>query len=164
MALALNGLPARAQDLPPFEINPERVHYMSTQRCARAGTYIVPSLYLNVLARSRTAKEGKTSRRVFTRGLEKGELQALSRALYDDFVAKLRAGGARVLTYDDIKADLAELPRKQADEALGMPLRSGRRSFRNSSWPRPATSRRSPGTGRARPFLIAPLPKAASRP
>lgn len=126
LALVTTGLPARAQDLPPFAINPERVHYMAANRCAGARTYIVPSFYLYVLARSRTSKDGKTSRRIFAQGLDKAELQALSRALYDDFVAKLRAGGDKVLTYDDIKADLAQLPRKQADERLGMPIRVGR--------------------------------------
>ncbi len=126
LAFVTSGLSARAQDLPPFQINPERVHYMSTQRCAGARTYIVPSLYLNILARSRTAKEGRSSRRIFVRGLDKAELQALSRALYDDLVARLRAAGATVLTYDDIKPDLAQLPRKRADERLGVPIRSGR--------------------------------------
>lgn len=126
LALIATGLPARAQDLPPFAINPERVHPMSASRCARAGTYIVPSLYLYVLARSRTGKEEKSSRRIFAQGLEKTELQALSRTLYDDFVGRLRAGGAKVLTYDDIRTDLAQLPRKQMDEKLGMPVRNGR--------------------------------------
>lgn len=128
-AMAATGmaLPAGGQDAQPFEINPERAHFQSVQRCVTAGTYIVPSLYLHVSVRNRLtpgeqSKRGKP--RIYVEGLEKRQLQELARSLYDDFVARLRASGAKVLTFEDIRADAAQFERKGASGRYGLPIHS----------------------------------------
>jgi hypothetical protein len=58
-------------------------------------------------------------------GITKEDAQAISKTLYDDLVADLRTAGWEVLTYDDVKADLADLDRWKADEKVGLPIESG---------------------------------------
>ncbi len=59
----------------------------------------------------------------YVRGLDKTLLQELARKVQDDFVAKLRATGVTVLTYDDLKADpvVAEHGRLSPDGKWGFP-------------------------------------------
>jgi len=56
-------------------------------------------------------------------GLDKAYLQDLSKRLYDDFVARLRAAGVEVLTFDDLRniPEVQRMPRYQADGEWGMP-------------------------------------------
>lgn len=129
LAITASALPVQAQPAAPFEINPQRVHYMAANKCARAGTYIVPSFYLYIEARNRTSAQDKFTRakaRIYVQGLTKSQVQGLARTLYDDFVARLRATGATVLTYDDIRAEAASFSRKSVNEKFGMPTRSDR--------------------------------------
>ncbi|MES1168693.1 MAG: hypothetical protein ABUL61_05945, partial [Oleiharenicola lentus] len=62
----------------------------------------------------------------YVQGLEKALLQDLARKVQDDLVAKLRATGAKVLTYDDLKADplVAGRGRESADGKWGLPTTS----------------------------------------
>lgn len=64
--------------------------------------------------------------RVFTVGLEKKQLQALAKRIQDDLVAKLRATGNTVITYDDIKADpdIAAARRRDDNPKYGLPTQS----------------------------------------
>jgi hypothetical protein len=57
-------------------------------------------------------------------GLDKAAAQALAKKVYDDFVARLRAAGYTVKTYDDIKdMDVVKAARRSApDEHWGLPL------------------------------------------
>ncbi|MGE3693281.1 MAG: hypothetical protein AB7F98_18040 [Novosphingobium sp.] len=131
LAALCSAPPAAAQPAPPFAINSERVHYQSVQRCAGARAFIVPSFYLYISARNRLSTQEQPKRgkpRIFIQGLEKQALQALARNLYDDLIARLRASGARVLTYDDIRSEIANSPRKRGNSQFGLPTRSDRGS------------------------------------
>lgn len=69
---------------------------------------------------------GATARakgRYVVAGLDKDYLQALSKRLYDDFVARMRAAGYEVLTYDDLKdiPEVQRMPRYAANADWGMP-------------------------------------------
>lgn len=86
---------------------------------------IVPSVELRLLwaSQSFAAAKGVHARlRHALSGLEKADAQALAQSVYDDFVAKLRAQGWEVLTYDDIKADVSDLARWEPAADLGLPL------------------------------------------
>lgn len=58
-------------------------------------------------------------------GVDKALAQEISKAAYEDFVAQLRAAGYKVLTYDDIKDQVAGLPRYTKDEVYGLPVDAG---------------------------------------
>ena len=60
-------------------------------------------------------------------GLEKEYVQGLSKQLYDDLVARLRAAGYTVLAYDDIKdnPEVQKMGRLKDDKDFGMPTFSG---------------------------------------
>lgn len=103
-------------------------------------TVVVPTAYVKVLVQGRTvvtqpgnslqtlgggkpnAVEAIASYRVA--GMDKALAQSLARQAYDDFVAKLRAAGFTVLTYDDVKARyyVQVAVRDKADPAWGMPV------------------------------------------
>lgn len=63
-----------------------------------------------------------------TVGLDKRELQQLARRIQDDLVARLRAAGNTVITYDEIKddADIAAARRRDDNPKYGMPTQSFR--------------------------------------
>jgi hypothetical protein len=128
---AASAMPVQAQPVPPFEINLQRLRDANSRKCANAGTYIVPTMYIYAEVRNRTSAQDKFTRakaRIYTQGLEKSGLQQLARTLYDDLVAKLRANGATVLTYDDIKAEAASFGRKSPNPKYAMPTWSDRNS------------------------------------
>ncbi len=58
-------------------------------------------------------------------GVDKALAQEIAKAAYEDFVAKLRAAGYKVLTYDDIKDQITGLARYSKDEAYGLPVDAG---------------------------------------
>jgi hypothetical protein len=58
-------------------------------------------------------------------GLEKADAQNIAKAVYDDLVQKLRSQGWEVLTYDDIKTEVADLKRWEPEEGVGLPTRKG---------------------------------------
>jgi hypothetical protein len=96
-------------EMKPFELNMERVKIVDPKGLA-APTYFVPSAnlvvscYGSVWAQSKKGGgNAQAHGKFYVRGLEKPLLQELARKVQDDFVAKLRATGATVLTYDDLK-------------------------------------------------------------
>lgn len=131
MAAVGGSAPVPAQGVPPFEINLQRVRNAGAEKCARAGTYIVPTLYLHAETRNRTSAQDKFTRarvRIYTQGLEKAGLQRLAKTLYDDLVARLRATGATVLTYDDVRAEMTTFSRKAPNPKYDLPTWSDRNS------------------------------------
>jgi hypothetical protein len=75
--------------------------------------------------------DGKTVRakgKFMVAGLEKSYVQGLAKELQDDLVARLRAAGHTVLTYDDIKDDpeVVKMGRFKPDEGYGVPTDSPR--------------------------------------
>lgn len=136
----LGALPAplSAQDVTPFEINMQRVRFGGPRNCAPTKTYIVPTVQLYIQARNTGwAKNGgaEAKARVFTVGLEKRDLQRLAKRIQDDLIAKLRATGNTVITYDEIKADpdIAGARRRDDNPKYGMPTQ-GFRAFPGSDF------------------------------
>jgi hypothetical protein len=136
-ALSLCAVLARAETK-PFELNMERVKIVDPKGLA-APTYFVPAVKLIVSAQGSVWAQGKSTNfssdsdvtaqahgKYFVQGLEKAMLQDLARKVQDDLVAKLRATGATVLTYDDLKADplVAGRGRESADGKWGLPTTS----------------------------------------
>lgn len=124
-------LPLAAQNVPAFEVNPQRVRFSGPKNCAPTRTYIVPTVQLYVQARNTSwARNGgaEAKARVFVVGLEKKLLQALAKRIQDDLVAKLRATGNTVITWDEIKGDpdVAALTRRDDNPKYGLPTQSFR--------------------------------------
>ncbi len=128
--LAPLAITARAEPK-PWEINMERVKVVDAKGLAnKANTYFVPSFNLtvscsgSVWAQSRAGgANAQAHGKFYVKGLDKALLQGLARQLQDDLVAKLRATGATVLTYDDLKGDprIAGHGRLSPDAKWGFP-------------------------------------------
>ena len=116
----------RAAEAPPFEINMDRVEIGHKSEFAESKTYFIPTVYLRIAAKSTTSirnKNASAKMRIFTEGLDKAMLQGLAKKVYDDLVAKVRAAGYTVLTYDDLKADLAGVDRMKPNPKFGYPTK-----------------------------------------
>ncbi|MEQ1919635.1 MAG: hypothetical protein ABL955_10585, partial [Elusimicrobiota bacterium] len=114
----------RAGDIKPFEINMDRVELDKKGKFGASTTYIIPTLYLRMAARNQTSisnggASGKA--RVFVEGIDKAFLQDLSKKIYDDLIAKMRAAGYTVLAYDDLKTELAGFDRLKPNPKYGLP-------------------------------------------
>lgn len=128
-ALAGTATSLAAQDVTPFNLNLQRVRYSGPKQCAPTRTYLIPTVQLLIEARDTSwAKSGGASAkaRVFVTGFTKQELQGLAKRVYDDLVAKLRAAGNTVITYDDIRDEAAGLDRRTSNPKFGMPTESVR--------------------------------------
>lgn len=113
----------------PFELNMDRVK-ITDPKGLGAKTYFVPGVNLliscsgSVWAQSKAGgSNAQAHGKFYVRGLDKTFVQDLARKVQDDFVAKLRATGATVLTYDDLKNDplVAAHGRLTADEKWSLP-------------------------------------------
>jgi hypothetical protein len=116
-----------------FEINRDRVRLGTIGSCAKGTTYLIPTLYLHVTARNTQHAGGGlgnagSKARVFVQGPDKAELQALAAQIHADIVAQMRSAGFTVLTFDDVKADLADKGRMESNPRYGMPTH-GQRAF-----------------------------------
>lgn len=118
-----------AEDTPaPFELNMDKVDITHDGKFGESKTYIIPTLYLHVTyKRNATAKDSGifANAHVFINGLDKPAIQALAKKLYDDLAGKIRAAGYTVLTYDDVKADLAGADRMKPDAGHPFPSKWG---------------------------------------
>lgn len=121
---------ARAQQPPPpFNINMDRVEMTRKGNFAKSKTYIIPTVYLRVMARTQSSIKSKSSTgasvkaKIFIEGIEKSLFQGLAKKVYDDLVVKTRAAGYTVLTYDDLKADLAGMERMKATGKYAFPTK-----------------------------------------
>jgi len=131
LLIAALAAPVSAQDVTAFAVNPQRVRFAGPKRCAPTRTYIVPTVQLYVQARNTSwARNGgaEAKARVFVVGLEKARLQALARRIQDDLIAKLRAGGNTVVTWDEVRSDpdVAALTRRDDNPKYGLPTQSFR--------------------------------------
>jgi hypothetical protein len=100
-------------------------------------TLVVPTAYLRLTVDgaasavsdknvfSSDTSNARVSMKYKIKGLDKALAQEISKAAYEDFVAKLRAAGYKVLTYDDIKDQIADVKRYAMDEAYGLPVDGG---------------------------------------
>jgi hypothetical protein len=106
-----------------------------------SATIVVPTLYLRVPVEGKASasndsdglrsigrgNQGKVHVHAAFKvvGMDKAMAQDLAKAAYDDFVAKLRGAGYKVLTYDDIKDQVASLSRYDKDAAYGIAMDAG---------------------------------------
>lgn len=119
---------------PNFEVNRSRVTMNFAGACSKSSTVIVPTVYLNVEARNSTsARKGNMAQgglglkaRVFAEGMDKAWLQGMAKTIQDDLVAKLRAAGKTVLTFDDIRSEAASAPRMAPNPKYALPTHNTR--------------------------------------
>ncbi len=114
-----------------FEINRDRVRLGTIGSCAKGTTYLIPTLYLHVTARNTQHAGGGlgnagSKARVFVQGPDKAGLQQLAAQIHADIVGQMRAAGFTVLTFDDIRADVADRGRMTANPRYGMPTHGAR--------------------------------------
>ncbi|MDB5722844.1 MAG: hypothetical protein JWP15_3462 [Alphaproteobacteria bacterium] len=114
-----------------FEINRERVQLGTIKSCAKSASYLVPTTYLYITARNSQSAGGglgnaKSKARVFVQGLGKAEVQGLAGQIQNEIVSQLRASGANVLTFDDVKGDVADKRRMETNPSYGMPTHGTR--------------------------------------
>ena len=122
----------------PFELNMDRVKVVDPKGLG-AKTYFVPGVSLVITCSGSVWAQGKSTAfssntgvnaqahgKYFVQGLDKALVQGLAKQVQDDLVTKLRATGATVLTYDDLKADplVAGHGHASIDEKWGLPTRS----------------------------------------
>lgn len=107
-----------------------------------ANTVVVPTAYVKFLVDGKVfvSKQGsalstlgggnansvKASAKYKVNGMNKALAQEIAKKAYDDFVAKLRASGYTVLTYDDIKDRdyVKKAARDKGDAKWGLPVES----------------------------------------
>lgn len=91
---------------------------------------LIPTLYLrvttdgSVFASKRAGSSTASAKGKFvSEGFDKATLMSLAKKLQDEFVARLRADGWEVLTYDDVKNDpgVASMERNAGEAPLGLP-------------------------------------------
>lgn len=120
---------ACAEDIPPFNINMDRVEFNHEGDFADSKTYFIPTVYLRVMARTQTTISSQGSSgasvkaKIFIDGMDKTLFQGLAKKVYDDLVAKIRAAGYTVLTYDDLKSEMTGMERMKANEKYGFPTK-----------------------------------------
>lgn len=125
---------ARAADyvaITDFLANPApHVQVEQTKAFRVTDTILIPTVHLRIMtggsvfATKSSGSSTAAAKGTFTvLGLEKDALMTLATELQAKFVARLKADGWKVLTYDDVKGDAetAKLPRRKADGPLGLP-------------------------------------------
>lgn len=124
-----------AAEMKPFELNMDRVKMVDVKKpLAFGSTYFIPTVNLRVSASGDVwaqqkntvfkTNNSKAHGRFYVKGLDKAFVQGLARQVQDDLVAKLRAAGYTVMTYDDLKGetDIAGHDRDKADPQWGLPI------------------------------------------
>ena len=129
MALALAG--RASAELPPFQLNPDRIKIAAFGgSMASSKTYYVQTATIIVSASGSVWSQSKNGSanaqahaKFYVRGLDKAMLQDLARQVQDDLVAKLRAAGLTVLTYEDLKTDprIMKHSRDEPDDKWHLP-------------------------------------------
>jgi hypothetical protein len=114
-----------------FEINRERVKLGTIKTCAKNAVYLIPTTYLYVTIRNSLSAGGglgaaKAKARVYIEGLRKSELQGLAASVQNEIIAQLRTAGYKVLTYDDVKGDVADKERMKTNPRYGIATHDSR--------------------------------------
>lgn len=125
------GAAAQSADMKPFELNMERVKVIRFGgNLGSSNTILVPAVNLLVTSHGSVwSKKGgaQAHGKFYVDGLSRELLQELSGKMQGDLVARLRAAGKTVLTYDDVKDDslFTGQPRLKADAKWGLPIKGG---------------------------------------
>lgn len=136
IALLAVCLISPAAALTPFEVNMDRVKATKFGGSfSDTKVYFVPtvnlmiSAYSNVWSQKKNSLSGANAQahaKVYVKGLDKELVQGLAKNIQDDLIAKMRAAGCTVLTYDDMKAnpEIAGHGREAPDSKWGLPTTS----------------------------------------
>ncbi|THD36721.1 MAG: hypothetical protein E7773_06895 [Sphingomonas sp.] len=114
-----------------FEINRDRVKYGTIGSCAKSTAFLVPTVYLYVPVRTKLSAGGGINAvgvkaRVYIDGAGKAELQQLAGSIQNEMVGALRGAGYTVLTFDDVRGDVAGKSLMAANPRYGMPTHDAR--------------------------------------
>lgn len=114
-----------------FEINRDRVRFGAIGSCVKSTTYLVPTTYLYIAARTRVGAGGTLGKAgvraaVYTDGLTRSGIQQLAAQMQNEIVGQLRAAGHTVLTFDDVRSDVADKSRMENNPRYGMPTKTMR--------------------------------------
>jgi hypothetical protein len=122
---------AQSADMKPFDLNMDRVKVSRFGgSLASSNTILVPTVKLLVTSHGSVwSKKGSASAhgKFYVEGLSKELLQELSGKIQSDLVARLRAAGKTVLTYDDVKDDpvFVKQARLAPDAKWSLPIKGG---------------------------------------
>jgi hypothetical protein len=122
---------AQSAAMKPWELNMERVKVSRFGgSLGSSNTILVPAVNLLVTSHGSVwSKKGgaQAHGKFYVEGLSKELLQELAGKMQSDLVARLRAAGKTVLTYDDVKDDslFTGQPRLKADAKWGLPIKGG---------------------------------------
>jgi len=133
LAVCLITLSAAAQSpaMKPYEINMDRVKVSSFGgNFGGTTTYLIPTLRVRTsVLGSVWSKSGgaKAHGKYYVVGTDHDMMQGLAKTLYDDLLAKMRAAGYTVLTFDDVKseADVSSQSLDTIDSRYGLPTSGG---------------------------------------
>ncbi|MBI5168523.1 MAG: hypothetical protein HZA61_03450 [Candidatus Eisenbacteria bacterium] len=120
---------AQSADMKPFDLNMDRVTVNKFGgKFGQGQTFFVPSVNLVVSVHGSVwAQKGgaQAHAKFHVAGLDKELMRGLAMKAQQDFVAKMRAAGYKVLTYDDLKDDPAVAGKEldKDDETWGFPIR-----------------------------------------
>lgn len=120
---------AQSPDMKPFDLNMDRVSVNKFGgKFGEGKTFFVPTVNLVVSVHGSVwAQKGgaQAHAKFHVAGLDRDLMRSLAQKAQQDFVAKLRAAGYKVLTYEDLASDPAvagrELDKDDAD--WGFPIR-----------------------------------------
>lgn len=126
-------------------------------------TVVVPTVLVNLavdgsafVANQKDFNSVQAKGKFVVGGMDKELAQGIAKQIYDDAVAKLRAAGIKVLTYEDIKDDpsVVEIKRREPHEDWGLPYLNDRNSRINYviATPSDAQAFKAGLTGITRPF------------
>lgn len=122
---------AQSPAMKPFEVNMDRVKVSTFGgNFAQPKSYLIPTYTIQVSSLGSVwAKAGRTKAhaKYYVDGLDKALMQGLSKKLQDDLVAKLKAAGYPVLTYEDVKSDpdVSGHALLKTDSRYGLPTGGG---------------------------------------
>jgi hypothetical protein len=117
--------------IPTFTDSKKEITHFNTKFFKGAKRIIIPTATVKVSVAgavggtvSRGGNVAKAKAKFVVTGADKTYLQAISKKAYEDAVAKFRAAGWEVLTFDDVKSepDVTNLAKFDNDEKWAMPL------------------------------------------
>jgi hypothetical protein len=115
----------------PFEVNMDRVKVSTFGgNFSQPKSYLIPTYTIQVSSLGSVwAKAGRTKAhaKYYVEGLDKALMQGLSTKLQADLVAKMKAAGYPVLTYEDVKSDpdVSSHSLLKIDSRFGLPTGGG---------------------------------------
>jgi hypothetical protein len=111
----------------PFELNPDRTKVSGKSSFAATKTYIIPTVYVRITARTQTeiSSEGSSGAsvkaKILVDNLDKKSLQAAAAKIAEDLEKKIKDAGYEVIPYSAVQADLKSISKMKPNEKFGFP-------------------------------------------